>query len=357
MIQKKPYQIIPKLIEQPTWGGNYISAFKNLHLESDKKIGQSYELSGSSPLVVSKNNQMILSDVAATYPKQVLGERIWIKYKKMPLLIKFTQSLGNSFQLHIREKDISNKWKPKPESWCFFEEGMMTLGVNPKTDIDEYKNVCLLIEKFMVQLGKKIHSKQMRIDDAKKKAFEYIQQQDPYRFVNKYRAKRGLIVDLSKGGIHHSWEKDQAQPLGNIVYEVQLDVDDATSTLRSFDKGNISKDGSIRPLTIQDYFFHINTSPEDNLFSHIVSERNGERILQTNHYCLDEIRITKEKKEYVEDSFVHLFIKEGSLVVSGPDGELRLKKGSSCFIPHHIKNYSITPLSKSSTLLKTHILI
>lgn len=356
MIQKKPYQIIPKLVEQPTWGGDYISTFKNLHLEPDKKIGQSYELSGSSPLVVSKNNQVILSDIAATYPKQVLGEKIWLKYKRMPLLIKFTQSFGNSFQLHIREKDVSNQWKPKPESWYFFEEGMMTLGINPKTDINEYKKVCLLIEEFMIHLGKKIHRKQTRVDDAKKQAQEYIRQLDPYRFVNVYHAKKGLVVDLSKGGVHHSWEKDRAQPLGNIVYEVQLDVADALSTLRSFDKGNILKDGSIRPLTIQDYFSHINTSPEDNLFSHMVCDRNGERILQTNHYCLDEIRVVKEKKEYIEDSFVHLFIKEGSLVVAGPDGELRLERGSSCFVPHHIKNYLITPLTKSSTLLKTHIL-
>lgn len=357
MIQKKPYKIRPKLIEQPTWGGNYISTFKNLHLGSEKKIGQSYELFSESKLQVNKESVMSITDINSKYSFDFLGPNTVGVYGKMPLLIKFTQSLGNSFQLHVREEDRCDKWKPKPETWYFFEEGFMTLGINPKTDVEEYKNACLTMEIFMKKLSEKIQTGKLPIIDAKKQADEYIKKINPWQFVNIRKAEKGLIADLSTGGIHHSWEADPVSlPLGNILYEVQLDVDDASSTLRSFDKGKILDNGSLRPLTIQDYFKFIDTSPENNLISNILRKKNNGRIIKTKHYCLDEISISKQKKEFIEDSFVHLFVKEGSVTVSGSEGELLMQRGDSCFVPFFIKSYSITPNNSSATMLKTHIL-
>ena len=50
---KRPYLVIPKLIEQPTWGGQYIVTTKGwLHHSNwaELKIGQSYELFSGSNL-------------------------------------------------------------------------------------------------------------------------------------------------------------------------------------------------------------------------------------------------------------------------------------------------------------------
>ena len=49
----KIYLIIPKLIEQPTWGGDYILNFKNWQNQDvfkGLKIGQSYELYSETKL-------------------------------------------------------------------------------------------------------------------------------------------------------------------------------------------------------------------------------------------------------------------------------------------------------------------
>src|SRR5581483_1895457 len=50
---KRPYLVVPKLIEQPTWGGQYIAKAKGWqHLKDldTLKIGQSYELFSGSNL-------------------------------------------------------------------------------------------------------------------------------------------------------------------------------------------------------------------------------------------------------------------------------------------------------------------
>jgi len=162
---------------------------------------------------------------------------------------------------------------------------------------------------------------------------------------------------LSGGGLHHSWEEDaKSLPLGNIVYEVQIDVDDNSSTLRSFDKGIMKKNGEIRTLSIEDYFQYVDTNPNYNDIKNAVRHQKGKRLLTTKNYCLDELVVKKQKKEYIEDSFVHLFIKSGSVVVSGPDGDVNLQRGASCFIPFCIKNYTLIPQTRTSTVLKTHIL-
>ena len=52
----QPYIVVPTLIEQPTWGGEYIGNLKGLAQENlgGKKIGQSYELFRDSNLSLKK---------------------------------------------------------------------------------------------------------------------------------------------------------------------------------------------------------------------------------------------------------------------------------------------------------------
>src|SRR5260221_8991659 len=128
--QKRPYLVIPKLIEQPTWGGTYIVEAKqwaNKKELTGKKIGQSYELYDKSNLSLAltssddtffgeiadpkqvKNQTspagtITISDLISTDPEAVLGKKNVATYgPSMHLLLKFTQALGNSFQLHVAD--------------------------------------------------------------------------------------------------------------------------------------------------------------------------------------------------------------------------------------------------------------
>ena len=139
----RPYLIIPKLIPQPTWGGNYIANLKGWSKYADletKKIGQSYELSSASLLsvdVLDSSDPNFFNIVNDGWAKRTLPVRQLVP--NINLLIKINQALGNSFQLHIKPGVSDLFWKAKPESWYFLEPGYISLGVKNEVNIGDYK--------------------------------------------------------------------------------------------------------------------------------------------------------------------------------------------------------------------------
>jgi len=348
--ERKPYLIIPFLIEQPTWGGEYICEKKGWKEKTElkgKRIGQSYELYSKSLLAMSISSTK--DREFSTQTKGTLPVSIFMEDKPFPL-IKFTQAKGNSFQLHIPQGTKDSFWHPKAESWYFFEDGKMTFGIKKGINIDQYKKTCLSIDAEMKRLSKEIEKKEISKEQAEEKAQIFIRNENPWQFVNEYNAKKGDIVDLSSGGVHHSWEEDKYNPRGNIVFEVQQDEMDPISTIRSFDQGKFLKDGTIRDLQIEDYFKYLDTSEEKNTLK---TQQNNTLLFNTPFYTLKIIKETKKIEMKAERSFHHYFVKQGSVALSSENGELWVDQGHSCFIPKGA-SYSIEA-SKNSELLQTSI--
>jgi mannose-6-phosphate isomerase class I len=374
---KKPYLISPTLIPQPTWGGTYIVEEKGWDTRSelkDVKIGQSYELYGKSWLDTEETdsrNDTFGPEIGSNIKQDkkhvnietcikdnavaILGEDIAQKFAKIPILIKFTQALGNSFQLHVRNKDTSQRWKPKPESWYFFQEGYITLGLNTKTSVFEYKNVCLAIDKKMRELSAGVRADLLPIEDARHEAIEYIKTKNPWKYINRIHTQKNACIDLSAGGIHHSWEEDPNNSKGNILYEVQADVSDDESTLRSFDQGKIKDDGSIRQLTIDEYFTYIDTDKEKNDVQTLLKQPTGTHIFKTDYYTMDLLHVSKKEIHQTSGSFCHLFAREGDFTVSTDAGSIYVSQGHSCFVPHACQEFEIASESGMSQVLKTYV--
>ncbi|MFA6099129.1 MAG: hypothetical protein WCV50_06365 [Patescibacteria group bacterium] len=366
----QPYLIIPKFIEQPTWGGSFIAQLKgwdNRPEFKSKKIGQSYELSGQSFLAIDCTDsaderfgpegsaisikKVSISDLITQNPEAVLGEG----RTNLSLLIKFTQALGNSFQLHVPPGIQHPHWQPKPESWYFLEPGLATLGLQPNIDVARYHAVCNKIDQAMQQLSGQVLDKLITIEQARKKAHELVRQENPWQFVNIVPIPKHSLVDLSAGGLHHSWEDNSdASPLGNVVFEIQADKMDEASTIRCFDQGKIKDDGTIRPLQINDYFDFLDTDPTRNVPESFFSKPRGKQLLSTKHYSLDIIEITKIKHLMLNGSFHHLFVRDGAVEVVCPGGRLRLSQGHSCLVPASIAGYSLQA-NKPSVVLKTYL--
>lgn len=366
----KPYLIIPELVEQPTWGGRYILELKKWQEKQElknKKIGQSYELFGQSLLATNitdstkptfsstVSDHITLEDLIETNPNEILGEQIFKKYGKMPLLIKLNQARGNSFQLHIKPNQTDPRWKPKPESWYFLEDGYISCGIKKNIDITTYKKMCVNIEEKMRELSGLILTNQKDIDSARNEAQNYIKTQNPWQFVNLYKTNQFDLIDLSEGGVHHSWEENPEMPLGNIVYEVQMDVMDEFCTIRGFDQGKIKDDGSIREIHVEDYFKYMDTSDEMNDINNLKRTRKGENLLHTPYYSLDIVEITSQISVEIDHSFQHLYVQEGDIEVMTAEGKVRITTGHSCFIPFSAKNYTIKTLVPKSIALKTYI--
>lgn len=366
----KPYLIVPKFIPQPTWGGNYIATFKG-RTESDLSvpIGQSYELSSESMLTtISDSNDLpieigdpstgkttkvigektslfSLQSFMEEHPEEVVGQKyIAARGKTMDILIKFTQAKGNSFQVHVKPGVTMGHWKAKPESWYFFEPGKATLGLKDPTNdrLTEYKRTCESILSLMEELSSAVKTGTKTPGQAKVDAAAFLSTHSPFVFVNEINVPKDSIIDLSQGGIHHSWEEGGDIPNGNIVYEVQLNVMDTDCTLRSFDKGKISDDGKIRPIHIDDYFEALDTDPAHNDGPSLMNSASDTVLFDTPYY--------KTKKSSMlspmSDSFQHVFVKEGILEIAG----LTVRKGASVFIP---KSFDFAPIS-TATLLITY---
>lgn len=371
---KKPYLVIPKLIEQPTWGGQYILQTKRwstIPFLRDKKIGQSYELFGDSKLcfsITDSSDKRFGPEFGfADRPDTITDHFTLTKgtdyidlkdLEKIPLLIKFTQAGGNSFQLHVKPGTQHPHWKPKPESWYYLEDGLVTIGVNKTKDINEYKKACELINDKMTELSKMIQGKELLLEEAKKQAARFVKQINPWQFVNVHEVKKFDLIDLSRGGIHHSWEENKDKfPLGNVLYEVQVDVMDPVSTLRSFDQGKLKEDGTIRKLTIDDYFTFLDTDPSHNDIENLYRKQEGSRLLTTPWYALDILNIDSPNVTQRADSFHHLYVREGAIIVEAKDGKVTVHQGHSCFVPSNTGVYTITNIddSNKSVVLKTYI--
>lgn len=369
-----PLIIEPFLIPQPTWGGMYIAQKKGWaekEILKNTKIGQSYELFGKSriypsitdtndpsflPLVKNtptENNATPITDIISKDPEGFLGHDVAARFTTVPILIKFTQARGNSFQLHIPHGTTSNRWKPKAESWYYFEPGTCTFGLSSGASKQEYKSVCQTIDAYMQELSSKVISGQLALADAKRLAEEKIKILNPWQFVNTVQTHAGDLIDLSLGGIHHSWEEDPLYPQGNILYEVQEDVADEYSTLRSFDQGKFLDDGSVRTLTINDFFSYLDTNPVHNNPIHAKKNIQDGMLVKNKYYSMEIHSLLGKTSLSTQDSFVHIFVNAGSLTLTATERTLTITAGHSAIIPYSVGHYDLLAIEKHTSYIIT----
>ena len=392
----QPYIIVPNLIEQPTWGGNYIPKLKKISHPKfqNKKIGQSYELyefSNLSSKLTTKNSPSLelgnpknpqqsqkiisndkifnISQLVKKNPQDVLGEKAIKKHgEKIKILIKFTQAKGNSYQIHAKKRSFNSKWQYKPESWYYFESGVATLGAKPNINWKKFQQTCEIINQQAKDLSHKVQNKKISLTFAKNKLKTFFKTNNPQTFVNLVKVKKNQTIDLSPCGIHHSWEENKkVSPNGNIVYEVQLNVYDQDSTIRCFDKGKIKNDGSIRKLQIKDYFKYIDKSKKaNNPQNHLINGRTVfktsnlkiKQILQNFNYSLQELEFSKligNQYTQTTNSYHHLFVKNGGIKLIVDNHHWIITQGYSIFIPANTNQYQLLPINKTATVLKTYL--
>lgn len=385
----RPYLVVPKLVEQPTWGGEYIASMKGWQDRPElkgKRIGQSYELFSGSNLslcvdsddpnfvgeLADRDSVQLPSTVPNTVPlaklvaasaKDVFGEQIAKERgDKINLLIKLTQALGNSFQIHIKDGQTDPYWRPKPESWYYFEPGLITMGVKPGV-WQEYRAAVEAVDAGMHKISAEMRAGQLTYDQARPKIQALIQQHNPWQFVNEVEVAKDEVIDASCGALHHSWEEDPVRaPLGNVLYELQIDTMDDVGTMRSFDRGKIGTDGTLREVHIDDYFKHIDRSPEIN--DPAMHKRqpkpltSGEgftlvSLLQTRYYSLDKLTFVQQHTVFTDKivQFEHLFVQSGSITVATSEGEVRVGTGHSCFVPARAGEYTVKSETPNAEVL------
>ena len=367
-ITKAPWQVKDELIEQPSWGGRYIVDLKGLKDDpawTGKKVGQSYELAKASVLIdPTGGKEVMLQALIAGDPAGVLGQKVLDKFgPDLSLLIKLTQAKGNSFQVHLPEGQTLGHWVPKPEAWFYLAPGLYTFGLKAGTDFEAYSRVLHTIDDEMGRLSREVLGGRFTVEEARTQAKQRIQTLDPFAYVNLVEAQTDDVIDLTAGGIHHSWEDDSVRfPDGNLVYEVQVDVPDGKCSMRGFDKGKILDDGTLRPTHVKDYLATINQDAAHNQLSQhirkpeVIADKNGakvESLFRTAHFNTDRLTLAAGASlaQSLADGFHHVFVHAGTATVNGHT----LAQGRSYVFPAAVGEYTLTAGGKDAVLLKTYL--
>ncbi len=363
-----PWRVQDELIEQPSWGGRYIIDLKGLSDDPQwqgKKVGQSYELAKDAKLVDPASGDVrALKDLIAEAPKAMLGQAVLDTFgPDLSLLIKLTQAKGNSFQVHLPEGKSLGHWEPKPEAWFYLAPGLYTFGLKAGTDFAAFSRILHTVDDEMHRLSGEVKAGRRTVEDARAQVRQRIQTLDPYAYVNTVEADTDDVIDLTPGGIHHSWEQDDARfPDGNLVYEVQLDVPDDRCSMRGFDKGKFLDDGDVRPTHVADYLATIENDPAHNELSRHVRKpqtmedlghAKTELIFHTPYFNLDRLTVKAGASlgQSLAGGFHHLFVHSGTARI----GDVTLDQGRSYFIPAALNEYEITAGDKAAVLLKTYL--
>ncbi|MGO8673723.1 MAG: hypothetical protein ACLQVD_20490 [Capsulimonadaceae bacterium] len=361
-----PWRVQDELIEQPSWGGRYILDLKGLSDAPEwqgKKVGQSYEFSRESRLIDPATGAVRpLAELIAEDAVALLGQKVVDKFGvDLSLLIKLTQAKGNSFQVHLPAGASRGEWVPKPEAWFYLAPGLYTFGLKESASFEAYARVLRSLDEEMRRLSHEVTSGRLSLDEARAQAHRRIQTLDPYAYVNQVEAEADDIVDLTAGGIHHSWEEDDARfPDGNLVYEVQVDVPDDRCSMRGFDKGKFLSNGDVRPTHVEDYLAALDRSPGHNDPSchvrkpHVLRQEAAatlESIFRTPYFHMDRIGIQAgAQRQSLADGFHHLFLLRGTAWVAG----MPLRQGCSCLLPSRIGDYTIESTG-GAVLLRTYL--
>jgi len=360
IVKGRPYLVVPKLIPQPTWGGEYILKLKSWDKFQSllgEKFGQSYELYSDTKLAEDIFDTANPAFGPENYNISFTTKNISDFYTngKKPLLIKLNQALGNSFQLHIKPETRDPFWKTKPESWYFLEPGFITLGIKPDVNLKDYKKTCQKIADFMDLLSQDINDGRLNVETAREDAKKYISENDPHQFIQFVKTDKFSAVDLSHGAIHHSWEEDTSRyPLGNIVFEVQLDAMDDVATIRAFDQGKIKDDGSVRKMNIADYFKHLDSDPEHNKIENLMAKKEANPIIKSKFYEMAVLELDIKQENQNNKNHLHFYVREGKLKITAGETTVTVGCGHSCFIPPDVDKYILDPIEKNTVILKTY---
>jgi len=363
-----PWQVQDELIEQPSWGGRYIIDLKGLGDDPQwkgKKVGQSYEMAKGAQLIDPAGGGVrSLTDLIAADARGLLGGAVVEKFgTDLSLLIKLTQAKGNSFQVHLPEGKALGVWEPKPEAWFYLAPGLYTFGLKAGTSFEAYANVLRTIDDEMHRLSREVQAGKRTVEDARAQARQRIQTLDPFAYVNTVEADMDDIVDLTPGGIHHSWEQDDARfPDGNLVYEVQVDVSDERCSMRGFDKGKFLDDGGVRPTHVNDYLATIEQDPAHNDVSrHVrrpqvledVGGAKTESLFRTPYFNLDRLTVNAGASlgQSLAPGFHHLFLHAGAARI----GDTKLEQGRSYVVPALLGEYRIEAGAQDVVVLKTFL--
>lgn len=311
------------ILKEKIWGGQNLKSSLNKNIPADKKIGESWELSGVENSVSVVENGFLaeneLDDLIEIYMGDLVGDRVYDQFGiSFPLLIKFIDANDVlSIQVHpddelAKQRHNSNG---KTEMWYI---------VNAKKDAE-------LISGFNCEMDKNNYLNHLKNNELPK-------------ILNYEKVKAGDVYNIPAGRVH-------AIGAGIVLAEIQQTSD---ITYRIFDWNRKDDNGNYRELHTDEAIDAIDYKVYDNYKTEYKSVKNKTSQILSNKYFETNIldfNNTIEKNYNQVDSFVIYMCLEGKFEIEYYKSEkITVEKGETVLIPAVIEHLILNPIIESKLI-------
>ncbi|MFP3860852.1 MAG: type I phosphomannose isomerase catalytic subunit [Bacteroidales bacterium] len=311
------------IYKEKIWGDQRLKSVLNKEIPSDKKIGESWEISAVQDNISVVSNGFLagnnLQELIEVYMADLVGENNYKKYGiEFPLLIKFIDADDVlSIQVHPDDELAKKRHNAygKTEMWYVVEaekDAELIAGFNKEMTKEEY--------------------------------LKNLQNNTLPEILNKEKVKAGDVFFLPAGRIH-------AIGAGILLAEIQQTSD---VTYRIFDWNRKGQDGKPRELHTElavdaiDYNYY-----EDYRTTYEKNKNKTTNLANCQYFTTNILEFDKvvEKELIKIDSFVIYMCMDGKAELEYHEGEREtIEKGETVLIPAFMDYIKIIPKPETKLL-------
>jgi len=317
-----PLKFKPQFKEK-IWGGQHLKEYLNKSLPENKKIGESWEISGIQDNISVIENGYLqgnnLQELIEIYMGDILGDRIYKQFGiEFPLLIKFIDANDIlSIQVHPDDELARKRHNAfgKTEMWYIIEaekDAELISGFSKKIDKETYLK----------------HLESNKLPDI----------------LNYEKVQKGNVFFIPSGRVH-------AIGKGIVLAEIQQTSD---VTYRIFDWNRKDDQGKYRELHTDLALDAIDFNVYDNYKTpYKINPNKDSKILNCKYFNTNIIQFDETiEKDYNQlDSFVIYICLDGKIEITYNETErLHIEKGETILIPAVFEHLILNPVVQSKLL-------
>lgn len=310
------------VFKEKIWGGNKLNTILGKDLPQNKKIGESWEISGvKDNISVVSNGQLAgnnLQELVEIYMGDLVGDKVYEKFGiEFPLLVKFIDANKVlSIQVHPDDELARKRHDAygKTEMWYIVQ-------ADKNSDI---------ITGFKQKINKKQYQK-------------YFREGMLTQILNIENAENGDVFFIPAGRIH-------ATGKGILLAEIQQTSD---ITYRIYDWDRKDKNGNSRELHTELALDAIDFSTYDNYKTPYKKAKNQSvSIAECKYFRTNILDFNKpiEKDYSLVDSFIIIMCLKGGLLMHNKNNKEQVSPGETVLIPASLDNVIFEPLGESKIL-------
>lgn len=309
--------------KEKVWGGQRLNSILKKSFPKNKKIGESWEISGVEGNISVVENGFLagndLQELIEVYMGDLVGDSVYEKFGlEFPLLIKFIDATENlSIQVHPDDKLAQKRHDTfgKTEMWYIIDtekDAIIYSGFNHEMNKEHY--------------------------------LHHINNNDFISILNQFKAKPNEVYFLPAGRVH-------AIGAGILLAEIQQTSD---ITYRIYDWDRLDDQGNPREMHTELATEAIDFRKYNNYRIDYFKEKNkSSEIISTNYFTTNHIEFDRiiERNYNTLDSFVIFMCIEGEFNIQYDEtNQINVSKGETVLVPAVIEQINIIPVVQSKVL-------